>query len=156
MLSKVSTPILLSFIMDQNQKNTSLNYFREHMNIQGKNYKLKRETHHYWNAAITKQISLHLLKLQNIAFIYSFIHPFFAGESVLGYTARAYSYLLMVGPHFQPIPLFLLQDSTVSSWPSASCVLFEKTFLQMWKHISINLLEARIWGFLCGAAKVYR
>lgn len=131
MLSKVSTPILLSFIMDQNQKNTSLNYFREHMNIQGKNYKLKRETHHYWNAAITKQISLHLLKLQNIAFIYSFIHPFFAGESVLGYTARAYSYLLMVGPHFQPIPLLA---SGLHSFIMTLCIM-----CFVWKNISSNV-----------------
>lgn len=132
MLSKVSTPILLSFIMDQNQKNTSLNYFREHMNIQGKNYKLKRETHHYWNAAITKQISLHLLKLQNIAFIYLFIHPFFAGESVLGYTASG----LFLPPHGRTS--FSAYTSLLASGLH-SCIMTLCTMCFVWKNISSNV-----------------
>ena len=103
--------------------------------IQGKNYKLKREKHHYWNVAIKKQISLHLLKVQNIAFIYLFIHPFFAGESVLGYTARG----LFLTPHgrisFSAYTSLLASALHSCTMTLCTMCFVWKTFLQMWKHI---------------------
>lgn len=75
----------------------------------------------------------------------------FAGKPVASQIHRKGAHL----PHlhgatlFCSQPSFLLpQDSTALPRPSAPCILFEQTFLQMSEYSTINPLELRLWG-LC-------